>query len=145
MAIIKFIFILLSLLKPDPMSRIKKIYIVDDDFIFRQLLLDYLSRSAWFEISSFGTGEDCLAKMMHEIPDLVILDYFLNAVNPVAANGMVILDKILKDFPDMHIIMLSGQGKYGVAASTIVKGAEHYVVKDNDAFGKVSSIIESYN
>ena len=82
--------------------------------------------------------------MYTENPEFVILDYTLNDVVADAASGIEILDKIKKTFPSTHVIMLSAQGKYGVAASTIVKGAEHYVVKDNDSFKNISSILESY-
>jgi hypothetical protein len=39
--------------------------------------------------------------------------------------------------------MLSSQERYGVALQSIQKGAENYVVKDQDAFEKIISLIDS--
>lgn len=120
----------------------KKIFIVDDDAMLTEALTDYLTRKVSHKISSFHTGEDCL-KHLSENPDVIILDYFLNAVHKDAANGMEILQTIKKDYPQMHIIMLSGQERYGVALQTIQKGAEQYVIKDKDAFEKINQMIDA--
>jgi len=37
--------------------------------------------------------------------------------------------------------MLSSQESYSTAARTIQKGAEHYVIKDNEAFQKIADLI----
>jgi DNA-binding NarL/FixJ family response regulator len=37
--------------------------------------------------------------------------------------------------------MLSSQERYAIALQTIQKGAEQYVMKDEEAFGKIASII----
>lgn len=123
----------------------KKVFVVDDDDFFRQMLVDHLSKSPGLKITPFSTGEECIAGIYNEKPDIVVLDYTLNDVVANAASGIEILDQIKKLFPAIHVIMLSGQGKYGVAASTIVKGAEHYVVKDNDSFKNIATILQSYN
>ena len=41
--------------------------------------------------------------------------------------------------------MLSSQDAYGTALQTIRKGAEDYVIKDEDAFEKIVSIIDGLN
>jgi DNA-binding NarL/FixJ family response regulator len=69
------------------------------------------------------------------------LDYHLNSVQKDAANGMEILQVIKKYFPAAHVIMLSSQERYSLALQTIQKGAEQYVVKDEDAFGKIAAIV----
>lgn len=127
------------------MSGIKRICIVDDDIMFRQMLVDYIFEKGNYEIATYNTGEDCLRALRTDVPDVIILDYFLNAVNKDAVNGMVILNKIRKDYPSVHVIMLSGQEKYGVAASIIAKGAEQYIMKDKEAFGKIGAFLESNN
>jgi len=120
----------------------KKIFIVDDDAMLTEALSDYLTRKVIHKISAFHTGEDCL-KHLSENPDVIILDYYLNAVHKDAANGMEILQTIKKDYPHIHIIMLSGQERYGVALQTIQKGAEQYVIKDKDAFEKINQMINA--
>ena len=54
---------------------------------------------------------------------------------------MEILKAIKKYNPNIHVIFLSGQERYGVAMQTLQKGAEYYVIKDNEAFGKIEKIL----
>ena len=119
----------------------KKIFIVDDDEMLTEALSDYLKRSTAHQITCFATGEECL-KHLHENPDIIILDYYLNTVQKDAANGMEILKMIKKNYP-VHVIMLSSQEQYGIAMQTIQKGAEQYVIKDEDAFEKIAKMINS--
>lgn len=120
----------------------KKIFIVDDDAMLTEALQDYLTRKIAHQVRSFQTGEECL-KHLSEFPDIIILDYFLNSVQKDAANGMEILQTIKKHYPKMHVIMLSSQERYAVAMQTIQKGAEQYVIKDEDAFEKIASMVAS--
>jgi two-component system OmpR family response regulator len=118
----------------------KNIFIVDDDQMLTEALQDYLTRKVAHKVTSFPTGEACL-NHLGEAPDVIILDYYLNTVHQDAANGMEILEAIRKQNPHIHVIMLSSQERYGVAMKTILKGAEHYVIKDGDAFEKISRLV----
>ena len=117
----------------------KKIFIVDDDQMQTALLEDYLTREIPHEIEVFNTGEDCI-KRLAEQPDIVILDYNLNSVFNGAANGIKILEAIKKIDRSIRVIMLSSQDDYGVALLTVTKGAEDYIIKDEDAFEKIAAI-----
>ena len=117
----------------------KKVFIVDDDQMIRQMMEDKL-KSFHHHVSSFSNGEDCLSAL-DEHPDVVVLDYHLDKSIREAANGLQILEAIKKNYPNIHVIMLSSQEKYSLALQTIQKGAEQYVIKDNDAFDKIAGII----
>ena len=118
----------------------KKIFIVDDDTMLTDALADFLTRKTAHQIHIFSTGEECLNHLA-EKPDVIILDYYLNSVQKDAANGMEILQVIKKHYPALHVIMLSSQERYAIALQTIQKGAEQYVIKDEEAFGKIASLI----
>ncbi len=120
----------------------KRIFIVDDDTMLTEALTDYLTRKVPHKISSFQTGEECL-KQLAEKPDIIILDYYLNTIQKDAANGMEVLQAIKKSNPQIHVIMLSNQERYAIAMQTIQKGAEQYVIKDEDAFEKIAKMINS--
>jgi DNA-binding NarL/FixJ family response regulator len=122
-------------------SQPKKIFIVDDDEMLTETLSDYLTRKVAHDISVFHTGEDCLEKI-DEQPDVIILDFYLNTVNKDALDGLEILKAIRKHRPNARVIMLSSQEKYGVALTTVMKGAEQYVIKDEDAIEKIAKMIE---
>jgi CheY-like chemotaxis protein len=119
----------------------KNIFVVDDNEMFAELVKDHLSNNPSYKISVFNTGEECL-KNLYQNPDLIILDFFLNDVYKEAANGLEILEEIKKKLGSVPVIMLSSQGKYGVAAQTISKGAVQYVNKDDDAFANISRILK---
>lgn len=120
----------------------KKIFVVDDDPMLTEAMSDFLTRSAQHDVKIFATGEECL-KHLADPPDVVILDFHLNSVQKSAANGMEILQLIKKHYPQIHVIMLSSQERYGTAVQTLQKGAEQYVIKGEDAFEKVSRIVNA--
>ena len=119
----------------------KHIFIVDDNEMFNSMLNVHLSENPAYKVSTFGTGEECL-KNLYQNPDVIILDYNLNDIYKEAANGLEILEEIKKHNNPVHVIMLSSQKRYGVAAQTISKGAEQYVIKDDDAFKNIDVILE---
>jgi two-component system, OmpR family, response regulator len=122
----------------------KNIFIVDDDEMITEALKDYLTRKVPHRVSCFHTGEEALMQLSQN-PDIIILDFYMNTVNKNAANGLEVLATIKKNYPNIHIIMLSSQEKYGVALQTIQKGAEQYVIKDSEAFEKISRMIQEMN
>lgn len=120
----------------------KKIFIVDDDPLFSSMLSGHLEDLRKYEVHRFDTGEKCLENIFEE-PDVIILDYFLNKENPEAKNGLEILSSIRKIDPHLKVIMLSAQERYGIAAESIMKGAVHYVIKDNSAVEEVDRLLEA--
>ena len=118
----------------------KKIFIVDDDEMLTEALSDYLTRKVAHKISVFPTGEDCM-QHISENPDVVILDFYLNTVRKDAANGLEVLEAFRKHLPNTRFIMLSSQESYATAAKTIQKGAEQYVIKDDNEFQKIADLI----
>lgn len=54
---------------------------------------------------------------------------------------MELLKAIKKHHGNISIMMFSSQEQYGIALQTIQKGAEQYVIKDNDAFEKIATMI----
>ena len=119
----------------------KNIFVVDDDKMFATMLADHLEEQGRYTITTFGTGEECL-EHLGEIPDVIILDYYLDSNVPGAKNGLEILQAIHKNAPDQKVIMLSAQEHYGVALQTIASGAVQYVIKDLQAFKEIDSILE---
>ncbi|MBK7935852.1 MAG: response regulator [Lewinellaceae bacterium] len=118
----------------------KKVFLVDDDNMFLTMLSDHLEATDKYNISTFSTGEACLARL-GEKPDVVVLDYYLDSTVPGSLNGMEILKRIKSADSDQKVVMLSSQEHYGVALQTIAKGALYYVIKDNQSFGEVERLL----
>ena len=117
-----------------------KLFLVDDDAVFlKSLEIDFLGR-ADFIIETFATGELCMANLSHE-PDVIILDYYLDGIDPTAMNGIDTLDKIKAFNPDIPVIILSSQDKIEVAINCMHHRAFDYVVKSETAFIRLQKII----
>lgn len=120
-----------------------KIFIVDDEPLLTEMLTDYLTeRNPGLILKSFSTGEECL-KSLYENPDAIVLDYYLNSKEKDAANGIDILKEIKKQDKNIPVIMLSSQKSYSVATQTIMYGAVHYVIKEENAFNEIYELIKA--
>ncbi len=118
------------------------IFVVDDDPMFLMMLREHLrEQNTDFDVHAFDSGEKCLEKLDLD-PQVIVLDYLLDATNQGAANGLEILQEIKAKDEDIQVIILSGQGRFGLAAQTLMKGAYDYVIKDQDAFEKINQMIQ---
>ena len=120
----------------------KLIFVVDDDEMFSMMLGDHLSQNPLHRVMSFGTGEKAIRELSKK-PDVIILDYNLNSIEPNAADGKAILQQIKSLDKQACVIMLSSQEQYGTALQTIIKGALEYVIKDKEAFHRIDTILAS--
>jgi DNA-binding NtrC family response regulator len=108
------------------------IFVVEDDNFFLELVKDDLSENEAYIVKGFSTAESCLDEL-HQNPDVIVLDFYLDKENPDAMNGMEALDKIVLGTPASKVIMLSGQDSLDTATTLLDKGAFDYVIKDMDA------------
>jgi len=117
-----------------------KLFLVDDDAVFlKSLEIDFLQH-ADITIETFATGELCLLNLSHN-PDIIILDYYLDGIDPTAMNGIETLDKIKALNPDIPVVILSSQDKIDVAINCMHHHAFDYVVKSETAFVRLQKII----
>lgn len=110
------------------------IFVVDDDTKVLTMSKHYIEKNSAYEVevATFVTGEEALAKIDQK-PDVVILDYYFDAANPEALNGIQIQERIKAESPDTEVIMISGQDDMEVALETIRKGAYDYIIKGENA------------
>lgn len=117
-----------------------KIFLVDDDALFlKSLEIEFLERADLL-IETYATGELCVDNLSHS-PDIIILDYQLDGIDPTAMNGIETLDKIKAYNPDIPVVMLSCQDKIEVAINCMHHRAFDYVVKSETAFLRLQKII----
>lgn len=118
------------------------IFLVDDEPIQNEMLKDFLNERFLYEIKIFDNGEQALQNM-HLQPEIIVLDYHLNAHRKDAKNGVEILKHIKDGFPEVQVIILSGQDKMEVAVDTMRYGAYDYVVKGESAFSRIENVINN--
>lgn len=118
-----------------------KVMLVDDDFIFLEMLNETLCDIENIEIETAKTGEECIEKLDTSY-DVLILDYFLNSENPNAQNGLEILKQTRQINPQIRVIVLSGQEDGNLVYDFVRENVDNYVFKDNNAFENVHKAIE---
>ncbi len=108
------------------MKRPLKIFVVEDDLFYGELLKRHLALNPDNEVYLFKTGKECLDKLYLK-PDVVSLDYGLPDVS-----GDKVLKKIKEDYPELPVIIVSGQEDIQTAVRLLRGGAYDYFVKDAD-------------
>lgn len=118
------------------------IFIVDDNKVYLNLLKNSLKRKN-FSVFAFTTGEECLDYLELK-PELVILDYHLDGVNPYAMKGDKISEIIKEKLPETEIILMSSDKKFKFISS--INFSKKMMFKDDKVLPKiqqnVSSVIE---
>ena len=119
-----------------------KLFLVDDDVLFlKSLEIEFLDKGD-FEIETFVSGELCIANLSKN-PDVIILDYHLDGIDPKAMNGLETLKEIKSYNKDIPVIILSSQDKIEVAVNCMHHNAFDYVVKSETAFVRLRKAIDS--
>ena len=122
-----------------------KIYIVDDEEYYLNLEKVSLEKYGFKNIKIFTTAEKCLLEIEKEEPDCVIIDYLLQ----YGMNGDEFLKIITKKYPDIYVLVLSGQEDISIATQIVKDGAYEYLVKNkltffnlNDSLNKIKEILK---
>ena len=100
-----------------------RILIVDDDDLARKNLSRILQREG-FQVSTAKTGSTALEHLSGSTCDLVMTDLVMEDVN-----GLELLSRIKKQFPDIEVILITGYASIPTAIEAIKKGAYHYIEK----------------
>ncbi len=102
------------------------IYIVEDDPWYGEILAYNLSLNPEFIITRFTTGGDCISSL-HKKPDLITIDFSLPDMN-----GIELLKKIKSVYPEIPVIVISGQEDVHIAVELFKMGVTDYLVKDDN-------------
>ena len=119
------------------MSQSLKIFVVEDDAWYAELLVYHLSLNPDYEVLKFSTAKECLAQL-HQQPGVITLDYTLPDMN-----GADVLKKILGFNPNIQVVVISGQENITTAIDLLKKGAYDYIVKDDDARNRLWNTINN--
>lgn len=102
-----------------------KIFIVEDDPWYGQILEYRLSLNPDLQVKRFTTGKECLASLSQR-PDLISIDYSLPDID-----GVELLSAIKNFDKDIPVIVISAQEDVNTALTLLKKGATDYFVKDD--------------
>jgi len=101
------------------------ILIVDDETDIREIVSGILSDEG-HGTRTAADADGALAEIAKRRPSLIFLDIWLQGSK---IDGLVLLDTIKRDNPDLPIVMISGHGNIETAVSAIKRGAYDYIEK----------------
>ena len=102
-----------------------KVFIVEDNKWYGEILMHHLSLNPDFEIHLFEDAASCISNLNLN-PDVITIDFTLPDMN-----GEELLEKIKQINPTLPIIFISAQENIATAVNLIKKGVSNYIVKDD--------------
>jgi len=102
---------------------VSRILIVDDEQGIRRSLSGLLSDEG-FETSGAADGEQALAALREESPNLVLLDIAMPG-----RDGIAVLEELRRDWPQLPVVMMSGHGTIETAVRATQLGAFDFIEK----------------
>ena len=101
----------------------KRILVVDDEEAIRDILTETFTRKK-YEVQAAAEGNEALKRLDEQPFDLLVSDIRLPDIN-----GMKILEKARKKYPDMGIILITAYGSIKSAVKAMKQGAFDYITK----------------
>ena len=112
-----------------------KIFVVEDDEWYGELLVHRLSQNPNHSVRRFTTARACLDHLSEQ-PDFITLDYSLPD-----AKGEQMLRQIRERLPGSEVLVISGQEDVNTAVSMLRQGAYDYLVKDENTLDRLWNIV----
>jgi len=114
-----------------------RIFVVDDDTQYARMLSYRLSKNTNYDVTVFNRGEAVLERLS-EKPDVILLDIMMPGVD-----GIEVLQKVLKELPNIPVIMVSAQGVIDTAVEAMKLGAHDYITKGQDDLVKLDTVVRN--
>ncbi|OIN59278.1 sigma-54-dependent transcriptional regulator [Arsenicibacter rosenii] len=111
------------------------IFVVEDDVFYGTMLEYHLTLNPDYSVVRFETGK-ALLNNLHRKPSVITLDYSLPDMN-----GEAVLKLVRKQFPDVPVIIISGQEDISTAVTLLKNGAYDYIVKDDNTKDRLWSTL----
>ncbi|CAH0533904.1 Regulator of RpoS [Vibrio stylophorae] len=101
----------------------KSVLVVEDDPVFRHILVSYLE-SLGMVVRAVEDGLEALVALRESVPDLMFCDLNLPMIS-----GMEVMEEALRDYAKLPIVVISGTGGMGEVAQAMRLGVKDYLVK----------------
>jgi len=103
-----------------------KILVIDDERSIRNTLKEILEYEK-YEVTTAENGIEGLEILKKETFDILLLD-----IKMPEMDGMEVLEKVRKNYPDIQAIMISGHGNVDTAVKAVKNGAFDFIEKPLD-------------
>lgn len=115
---------------------VKSILIIDDETIIVRALTRALEKEG-FHILSAHDGEEGLAKILKDLPSLILLDILMPKLN-----GLEVLEKIRKENIQTPVILMTAYGDTQTETASKKLGISSYLTKPFENIEDVISLIK---
>jgi two-component system OmpR family response regulator len=124
----------------EPLEK-KIIFIVDDDIIYLELLKNELTELKNIEVETFTSAEKCLEKM-YKKPDLIILDFYLDTLNPENMNGHNALKEFYIENPKQKIVFISSSNNEFLLEEYKRYRSVDFIVKTDSGINHLQQLVK---
>ena len=119
-----------------PSETVIRVLIVDDHPLVRRGLTSLLNGAPDIDvIGAAADGEEAVAYVVEERPDIVLMD-----VSMPGMNGMEAVRRLLKAVPGTRVVMLTSFSQHDVVVEAFDSGAVGYLLKDADPTELINGI-----
>jgi len=117
----------------------RKIIVVDDELLIRDLLYDFFTEKNW-QVSIFDTAESALAALKARRYDISLIDLKMPDID-----GMSLIRKLRSLYPHMPTVIMTAFPSIESAVEALRLKVDDYVVKPfniNKLFKTLESLVE---
>lgn len=115
-----------------------RIFVIEDDEFYRELVGFTLEDNPDYEVYKFGNAKDALDALEAKQPFAVTLDYRLPDMT-----GEEVLKEIKAFDPEIDVVIVSEQDDIGTAVDLVRMGAYDYIAKTNDIRDRLLTTIQN--
>lgn len=114
----------MSFIDNDSKKALAHILAVDDDFMNLRILEMMLGKQ--FRVSCMTSGEEALAFLKEQRPDLILLDLRMPEMD-----GFQVIEQLNAEegYPDIPVVFLTGEDDPEVRKQGLAKGASDFITK----------------
>lgn len=116
------------------------IFVVDDSQTSLAAITQELERTIHCQVKGFTSAEDCIFQLDDSLPDLVLSDYYLDALYEHKMNGDQMLARIKAKHPHIPVIMYSSQNSIEVVIRLMKLGAADFIAKEKNFIKTIGDI-----
>ncbi|MBI4596525.1 MAG: response regulator transcription factor [Candidatus Tectomicrobia bacterium] len=116
-----------------------RVLLVEDNNIFREAFMENLSQHfPSLVIEEAVNSDEALQKINRASPQLIFMDIRLPGMN-----GLQLTQKIKRDFPNIHIAMLTGYDMPEYRQAALQYGADGFFVKESLKWDEIEALVKS--
>lgn len=116
-----------------------KLLIADDELEFATTLVARLELRN-FAVTMVNSGSDALEAVEADTPDVLLLDLKMPDLD-----GLEVLARLRKNYPDLKVIILTGHGSFEAGREGMELGAYDYIMKPVDLNRLIEVVRAAYD